>query len=131
MEYMPIVAAILSGLIVGGINVWVNFKNRVYQARKEQMVRGLFSINRIVTLAFQPEVKSNEFSIALDEVKTIFYLFGTKRERDLHTEIVKTMQNPNGNELLRDELTKDKVNNLVAELTAEIRNDLTRKGSWI
>lgn len=130
MTWMPIIAAILSSSIVGFINVWVNYKNRIYGVRKDQMTRGLFLVNRVVSTYTNPR-PNDDSAPALDEIRTIFYLYGTKRERELQRDIAEALQNPyaSGPQTQIDQARRDKVYGLVADLTSEIREDLMKKVS--
>jgi len=86
---------VISAVIVSLISIWVNYKNRIYSSRKDHMVRSLFLVNQVITTVLQKKGEDRAFQ--LDEIRTIFALFGTKQERVLEIDIAKMLtDNPYG-----------------------------------
>lgn len=124
-----LIPALISAFLVGGLNLWINKRNRNFSARKDYMTRGLFLVNQAVSLVLHPK-EGNNLSLVLDEIRTIFSLYGTKREREIERDISKALQHPYASTQMRSK-SIDEIYELVALLTVEIRSDLNgRMGIW-
>lgn len=124
-----LIPALISAFLVGGLNLWINKRNRNFSARKDYMTRGLFLVNQAVSLVLHPK-DGNNLSLVLDEIRTIFSLYGTKREREIERDISKALQHPYASTQMTSE-SIDEIYELVALLTGEIRSDLNgRMGIW-
>lgn len=124
-----LIPALISAFLVGGLNLWINKRNRNFSARKDYMTRGLFLVNQAVSLVLHPK-EGNNLSLVLDEIRTIFSLYGTKREREIERDISKALQHPYASTQMPLK-SIDEIYELVALLTGEIRSDLNgRMGIW-
>lgn len=123
------IPALISAFLVGGLNLWINKRNSNFSARKDYMTRGLFLVNQAVTLVVHPK-EGNNLSLVLDEIRTIFSLYGTRREREIERDISKALQHPYASTQMPSK-SVDEICELVALLIREIRSDLKdRMGIW-
>lgn len=124
-----LIPALISAFLVGGLNLWINKRNRNFSARKDYMTRGLFLVNQAVSLVLHPK-EGNNLSLVLDEIRTIFSLYGTKREREIERDISKALQHPYASTQMPSKSINE-IYELVALLSVEIRSDLNgRMGIW-
>ncbi|MCH2534830.1 MAG: hypothetical protein MK008_10350 [Bdellovibrionales bacterium] len=120
MDYFVNFMAIVSPIIMVGLYLYIHHDN----SRREYLTKGLFLIQCIVTNV----TRSNGICILrdLDEVRTIFGLYGADKERKIEREISVLLNDYTKNSNYKKE---EEIYSKVAELNANIRNsfDILKK----